>query len=74
MNWKLLFARDSMLWQVAFYGGLLAVALSSAPEAVIQTFPAWVAPTMPTVRLCAFIAMIVGGKMGLSFTDKKANL
>jgi len=74
MNWRLLVARDSALWVVLFYGGLIVVALASAPQAVLDSFPAWLVPAMPTIRLLAFIALIIGGKMGLSFTDKKADI
>ena len=74
MNWKLFFARDSKLWVVLFYGGFICVALSMAPQAVLDTFPAWLGPMMPTLRLIAFVALAVGGKMGLSFADKKSDL
>jgi hypothetical protein len=74
MNWKLLFARDSQLWQALFYGGAVCVGLSLLPAATIEEFPSWVVESMPTVRFLALIATILGGKMGLSFADKKANL
>ena len=71
--WKV-FARDSPLWQVFFYGGMVVIALSLAPEAVIKQFPAWLEKTMPTVRLLAFVATVLGGKLGLSPAPMTRNL
>lgn len=62
-----LFARDSWLWKLFFYGGLVVMGLSAAPKEMIDTFPRWVDSTMPTIRLLAFVATILGGKFGLSW-------
>jgi hypothetical protein len=71
MNWKMWFARDSALWVVLFYVGAVASALVTLTDPTYYGIPAtW----MPYIRLVAFVSAIVGGKMGLSFTDKKANL
>ena len=74
MNWKAWFARDGVIWQVFFYGGLVAAGLSVAPQSILDTFPAWVSSAMPTVRLIAFIAMIIGGKNGMSPVPLARNL
>jgi hypothetical protein len=71
MNWKLLFARDSLLWSVMFYVGLVCTGLAMISDPATYGIPAAV---MPYIRLIALVAAIVGGKMGLSFADKKANL
>ena len=70
MNWKLLFARDSALWVALFYGGLIVTAISLLPTPADYGIPASV---MPYLRLSALIAAIVGGKQGLSFSQKKAD-
>jgi hypothetical protein len=57
------FARDSMLWQCFFYLGLIATALTSVADPAAMGIPLWL---MPYVRLVAFLAAVVGGKMGLS--------
>jgi len=66
MNWKAWFARDGFVWQVFFCGGLIVLALSAAPQSVLDSFPAWVATSMPTIRFLAFIATVIGGKFGMS--------
>ena len=63
MNWQAWFARDGVLWQVFFYGGLIATALATVADPVTLGIPAsW----MPYVRLVAFIAAVIGGKAGMS--------
>jgi hypothetical protein len=66
MDWKSWFARDGVVWQVFFCGGLVVLALSAAPEAVLDSFPALVRSQMPTIRFLAFIATVIGGKFGMS--------
>ena len=66
MNWMTIFARDGVLWQVFFCGGLIVLALSAAPQNVLDSFPTWVTTQMPTIRFLAFIATVVGGKFGMS--------
>jgi hypothetical protein len=66
MNWKLLFARDGALWQVFFCGGLIVLTLSATPQSILDTFPVWVTTAMPTIRLLALIATVLGGKFGMS--------
>jgi len=58
-----LFARDSALWQCFFYLGLIATALTSVADPAAMGIPLWL---MPYVRLVAFLAAVIGGKMGLS--------
>lgn len=71
MNWKMWFARDSALWVVLFYGGLVMTAISLLPNPQDYGVPAvW----MPYVRLLALIAAIVGGKNGLSFSESKRQI
>ena len=63
MDWKSWFARDGVLWQVFFYGGLIASALAVVTDPATLGIPAgW----MPYIRLLAFIAAVVGGKNGMS--------
>lgn len=70
-NWKLWFARDSVLWTILFYVGVVATALASLIDPSFYGIPAaW----MPYIRLIALVAAIVGGKMGLSYAPKKADL
>ena len=68
MKW---FARDSILWTILFYVGLIATGLSVITDPATYGIPASV---MPYIRLIALIAAIVGGKMGLSFAPKKAEM
>ena len=71
MNWKQWFARDSVVWAVLFYVGLIAGGLSTLTDPTAYGIPlVW----MPYIKLIALIAAIVGGKMGLSFAGKKSNL
>lgn len=71
MDWKLWFARDSALWAVLFYVGLIATGLASVADPATYGIPAaW----MPYIRLVAFISALVGGKMGLSYADSKREL
>ena len=71
MSWKAWFARDAAIWSVLFYVGIIASALSSLTDPTYYGIPAsW----MPYIRLIAFVSAIVGGKMGLSYADKKANI
>lgn len=71
MNWKAWFARDAVVWDVLFYVGIVATALSAVTDPSVYGIPAsW----MPYVRLIAFVFAVVGGKMGLSFAPKKADL
>jgi hypothetical protein len=71
MNWKTIFARDSALWVVLFYGGLVVTAISLLPNPQEYGIPAVV---MPYARLLALIAAIVGGKNGLSFAGSKRQI
>lgn len=71
MDWKLWFARDSVLWSVLFYVGLIATGLSVVAEPATYGIPA---SAMPYIRLIALISTIIGGKMGLSFASKKSEL
>ena len=63
MDWKAWFARDGVVWQVAFYGGLIASALAVVTDPATLGIPAW---WMPYIRLLAFIAAVLGGKNGMS--------
>ncbi|MBU1457053.1 MAG: hypothetical protein KKD01_20250 [Proteobacteria bacterium] len=63
MDWKVWFARDGVLWQVFFYGGLIATALATVADPVTLGIPAsW----MPYIRLVAFVAAVIRGKNGMS--------
>lgn len=56
--------RDSVLWVVLFYIGLVAMALSTLTNPAEYGIPlSW----MPYIKLVAFIATVVGGKLGLSW-------
>jgi len=71
MNWTHWLARDSKLWVVLFYVGIVATGLASIADPAAYGIPAtW----MPYIRLVALIAAIVGGKMGLSYAPKKSEL
>ena len=61
--------RDSLLWQILFYGGLVVTALSYVPNPADYAIPLEV---MPYIRLLALIASVVGGKLGLSFLNSSA--
>lgn len=74
MNWTTMFARDGVLWQVFFCGGLVVLALSAAPQAVLDSFPVWLTAQMPTIRFLAFIATVIGGKFGMSPVPLERNM
>lgn len=74
MNWKTLFARDSWLWRIFFYGGVLVMAVSAAPQSIIDSFPKWVNDQMPVIRFLAFIASVLGGKLGMSLVPLQRNM
>ncbi|MGE5357623.1 MAG: hypothetical protein ACM3NQ_01305 [Bacteroidales bacterium] len=58
-----MFSRDSALWSVLFYGGLICVGLSLLdPDAA--GFPEILHGIWPWLKFVAAIAAIVGGKMG----------
>lgn len=68
---KLLFARDSDVWSMLFYVGLIATGLATVAEPAFYGIPDWL---MPYIRLVALLSAIVGGKMGLSYAPKKADM
>ena len=71
MDWRAWFARDSVLWQVCFYLGVIASAITALADPTSIGIPlAW----MPYIRLIAFIAAVVGGKMGMSPAELTRNL
>jgi hypothetical protein len=71
MDWRLLFARDSALWTILFYVGMIATGLASLTEPGAYGIPdSW----MPYIRLIAFVSALVGGKMGLSYASSKREI
>ena len=71
MDWRHWFARDSVLWTGFFYIGLIATGLTTVADPSTLGVPAsW----MPYVRLVAFIAAVLGGKMGMSPVELSRNI
>jgi hypothetical protein len=62
--------RDSWLWQVLFYGGLLATTLSTLSDPTVYGIPV---ALMPYIRLVSLVATVIGGKLGLSPLPKSGD-
>jgi hypothetical protein len=73
MAWKTWFARDSFLWCVMFYGGLVFLAAVQIIDGSYRDYGisdvAW-----RWITLLAGVVTLVGGKMGLSLAPKKSEL
>lgn len=64
MDWKAFFkSRDSVLWPILMYVGLIVSALAMLTDPAYYGIPPWL---MPYIRLGALIAAVVGGKNGNS--------
>jgi hypothetical protein len=71
MTWATIFARDGVFWQVCFYGGVVATAITALADPTTIGIPAtW----MPYIRLIAFVAAVIGGKNGMSFVPLARNM
>lgn len=54
----------SIVWSVLFWGGLIVTALATLTDPAAYGIPA---VAVPYIRLLAFIASVVGGKLGMSY-------
>lgn len=72
MNWQTIFARDSALWQILFYAGMiivLATGLIDNPEDY------GLSPlTFRWLKLSAAVITAIGGKAGMSFVPLARNM
>ena len=72
MNWQTIFARDSVLWQILFYAGMvvvLATGLIDNPQdyGLSPLLFKW-------LQLAAAVITAIAGKAGMSFVPLQRNM
>lgn len=72
MNWQMVFARDSVLWRICFYAGMVVVLATGfidnpADYGLSPMVFKW-------LKLAAAVITAIGGKNGMSFVPLQRNM